>query len=646
MKQNLLLFIAISVSLHAVSQITTPQIKANFGVDADLRANYFNNGVVTGNDEWFNNGTPGAGKFVIDTSGASAIVNGYYADESNLNKTIIRTMSFAPFSIVNNDKLIDAVFVRDYRGDDSTSFAAGSNKNGMSPASWSTPVSKPVPDKNEILDMFMHVRRGGSKDTDSLWMFAGLSIENTTGDRYFDFEMFQTDFYYDRTTLTFKNYGPDAGHTSWKFDASGNVTQPGDIILTAEFGTASITLVEARIWVNKNDMVSITPKTFSWGALYDGDGSGAQFGYANILPKTPGAFYIGLQSTKDTWGGPFAIVLGNGSINTNYVPRQFMEFAVNLTKLGLDPVTLLGGSTCSMPFRKLAVKTRSSTSFTSELKDFVAPVSFLDVKKAKSFSNVPYVCATSTVTTINITNPVATSVYTWSTPDGHIADSSNKLAIIVDAPGTYIVTQRIQAQCPVYATDTFKITFDTKCGILAGNLSGFSGVLSGKKVGLAWKYLLSSSVKHFDIERSTDGIHYVPVSQVAADGKTDYTATDNILASDKSAVYYRLKITGKAGDAGYSPTIKVELNSNQKISISPNPVKNVMNLNIYSGENKTAQVKIYDLSGRPVRSMNISLRKGNNSIPVTGFETWNKGVYLVKTMIDGHSTMQRMLLSK
>jgi hypothetical protein len=47
--------------------------------------------------------------------------------------------------------LIDAVFIRDHHGDDSSVFSGG-NKNGMSPGIWSCPVSQGVPDKNDILD--------------------------------------------------------------------------------------------------------------------------------------------------------------------------------------------------------------------------------------------------------------------------------------------------------------------------------------------------------------------------------------------------------------------------------------------------------------------------------------------------------------
>ena len=176
--------------LMANSQIITPQIKANFGVDGDLRSNFYNNFGSNGNDDWFSTSLPGAaGKWVIDTTGAAAITSRYATDLNFRKLPFFRTMSYPAYSIVNNRMLIDAVFIRDYHGTDSTIFKSG-NKNGMSPQFWATPVAQSVPDKNEILDMMVHVRRAGPNKTDSLWMIGGISIENTTGNRYFDFEMY------------------------------------------------------------------------------------------------------------------------------------------------------------------------------------------------------------------------------------------------------------------------------------------------------------------------------------------------------------------------------------------------------------------------------------------------------------------------
>ncbi len=299
MKTPLLSFFIVLFSFTASSQITTAMVKANFGVDADLKARMLN-GNLTAGDDWYTfpgtSGTTANGTFVIDTTGAAGVLAGYASDVSPFPKrmaSIYRTMSRPAFSVVNNRLWLDALFVRDYHGNDSTVFTSGADKNGQSPDNWSGGIQG-IPDKNDILDMYMHVRRAGPTTTDSLWFFGGLSLDNVTGNRYFDFELYQTDIYYDRPSAQWYGYGPDAGHTTWEFDAAGNITKPGDIIFSAEYQSSSLTMIEARIWINKNSL-SLTPTQFSWSGQFDGAGSGSQYGYASIVPKTAGAFYTGLQ---------------------------------------------------------------------------------------------------------------------------------------------------------------------------------------------------------------------------------------------------------------------------------------------------------------------------------------------------------------
>ena len=153
MKKLLLATLVLLLCYISNGQVTTPVVKANFGVDADLRANFINGSIITGNDDWYrNNGT--VGQNIIDTTGATFINSRYAADPNFRKLPFFRGMKFPQFSIVNNRLLIDGIFIRDYHGDDSTVFAAGSNKNGMNPSTWSCPVSQGVPDKNDILTMF------------------------------------------------------------------------------------------------------------------------------------------------------------------------------------------------------------------------------------------------------------------------------------------------------------------------------------------------------------------------------------------------------------------------------------------------------------------------------------------------------------
>src|SRR5688572_13805758 len=105
MKKFLPLLVMIFFSLVSKSQITTPIIKANFGVDADLRSNYFN-GFTQTNDDWFNNGNTGMGNFIIDTTGVTSIMARYATDANFRKLPFYRTMRFPAYTVLNNRLLI------------------------------------------------------------------------------------------------------------------------------------------------------------------------------------------------------------------------------------------------------------------------------------------------------------------------------------------------------------------------------------------------------------------------------------------------------------------------------------------------------------------------------------------------------------
>lgn len=653
MKQTLL-FVLLSGHLFVTAQITTPVIKARFGVDGELRANYFNSLVQAGNDDWFNmNATDTSGKFVIDTTGTAAIVAAYLADVSpwpNRMRTLFRPMSRPPFSIVNNRLWLDAMWIRDYHGNDTTVFTSGSDKNGMSPASWTGGVQS-IPDKNDILDIFVHVRRAGPNRTDSLWLFGGLSLDNTTGNRYFDFEMYQTDIYYDRVSGRWFGYGPDAGHTSWEFDAAGNITRPGDIIFSAEYQSSTLSNVEARIWVSRTTWQTVVPTAFNWSGQFDGATAGATYGYASILPKTVGAFYFGLGSQNNTWAGPFRVVLQNNSVATNYIRDQFMEFSVNLSKLGLDPVSLLGGDICGTPFNRIVVKTRSSASFTSELKDFVAPTDLFLAPRVEVETQTPSICDTGSISNIYVRNPVSTSVYEWSTPNGNIVGSTTGPSIFVDTPGVYIVIQRLQDGCSIYATDTIEILPLANCQILSRNLHEFNGHYLDENIALQWKVLQNNMIDHFIVERSTDGVSFTPIAQVPVNstlsGRAVYSFIDS-LSSRQASLFYRLMLAEKGAVKLYSQVLYFNNGNLEKnfFKLMPNPARGVFQLQLQSQEGGPATISIYNSTGIMIWSEKKNVQKGFNTMTIAVLENKQPGLYHVVLQTQQGSMVQKLLLMK
>lgn len=647
--KTLLLSVFIIVTLTSSAQITTPIIKAAFGVDGDLRANYYNGFVQSGNDDWFNNGTAGTGQFVIDTNGAAAIRAGYASDVSPWPKrmsSFYRGMSRPAYSIVNNRLWLDALFVRDYHGTDTTVFTAGADKNGQSPQFWSGGIQS-VPDKNDILDMMMHVRRAGPMTTDSLWFFGGLSIDNITGNRYFDFELYQTDINYDRASQKWYGYGPDAGHTSWQFDAAGNVTRPGDIIFSAEYQSASLTNIEARIWIDRASL-SITPANFIWSGNFDGAGTGSQYGYASILPSTAGAFYTGLQCGNNEWAGPFSVILQDNSVATNYTARQFMEFSVNLTKLGLDPVTTFGSDVCGTPFNRLVVTTRASASFTAELKDFVAPIDLFLAPRANVAANVPVLCATQSVSDIWVQNPSGSSYYSWTTADGHIVGATTGTNITVDAPGTYVVTQSLSAGCNPYAYDTISIIYDISCKVLESSITLFKANISDGQSVLNWTTNANNSTEYFEVQRSLDGNNFTTVARILAqpsgNAVGDYSFREEISSFNTPYIFYRLKIKMSVKTIVYSNILRLNLPiQKNEVLIYPNPAKDNIQLALTSDKKQEMKMMVYDFTGRLVEVKEFSLKQGTNVFSVN-INQLKPGAYMVQLMTQSQTINKKLLI--
>lgn len=626
-------------------------VRANFGLDADLRHNFFNGALLSGNDDWFSNADAGTGVFVIDTTGAAGIYSAYTSNPSSRFASFARGMRYPVLSTINNRIFYDATFVRDHRATDSTGFAGGL-KNGMSPQLWSSVVS-PVLSKNDITEVFLHVRRDGTNPTDSLFFFGGIGILGTNGDRYFDFELYQTDITYNRSTGKFTNYGPDFGHSTWRFNGSGQITQLGDIIFTAEYGNTGLTFIEARIWIEKTALTTVNPQAFSWTGTFDGDGNNATYGYAGIVPKTGGNFYQGLQNAASVWSGPFGNLNSSNLPVTTYDAIQFMEFSVNLSRLGLDPMTFTNGSMCNLAFGKVLVKTRTSTSFTSSISDFVAPFSFRSVASIDASADFPVMCSQQFVSNLSVRNPLSTSTYSWSTPNGHIVGSTTGTSITVDQPGSYIVTQELLSGCGENGRDTITILVAPggNCAVLNSSLLSFTARNREQAAELNWKLSNNQYAETITVERSLNGQHFAAATNIAAKPNSetaDYTFTDAIVNFNSNNIYYRLKITDKNGRVWYSEIQLLKTNNAIVFhaSVNPNPVTgNRMHINLSSPQTNNAVIQLLNISGAVIHTHKQTVIKGSNIIHINGTSTWQPGLYILRITIGNEILQQKVIVT-
>jgi hypothetical protein len=97
MKKFYTFLLLVSLIQISMGQITTPVIKANFGVEADLFSRYFNNAASPDSDDWwYGAGLTGTGDYIIDTTGAAAIVSAYSTNPATRGMTFARVMRKIP----------------------------------------------------------------------------------------------------------------------------------------------------------------------------------------------------------------------------------------------------------------------------------------------------------------------------------------------------------------------------------------------------------------------------------------------------------------------------------------------------------------------------------------------------------------------
>lgn len=472
------LLIAGLFPLAGFSQLNNGGLYAGFGVDADTRSNYMKYGLTTGSvtsDDWFSPALSGYN--VIDTSNAA-----YYLSllQGGTNTSFNKRMSKPLYSVAGGKLWLDAAYGRDFIAaqslKDSTTFTSAA-KNGDNPSNWTGGVSS-FPDKSDLVDVYAHMRRDGVTVHDSLWLFTGVSTYGTSGNHYYDIELYKNSFTYNQASGAFSTAGTSAGHTQWLFDASGNLTQTGDMIVSVTFIPGSAPVVDVRIWVSQSTWSTVTPADFSFNANFNG--STAAFGYASIVSKTgTTAFGAGISNYTATAAQDTTYATPWGSTSTSgwsdqYQSQQLIEVGLNLTRIGVDPAlyTALGSSACQSLFSNIFFKSRSSASFTSNMQDFVYPLVFLRAPVMDYTLQSDTLRCNRTTGTIQLTNNTTAGFYTWQTPNGSISGSNTDSSqLSITKPGTYIVSASPAEGCPTTRTDTVVIPIDTFPPVASINVS-------------------------------------------------------------------------------------------------------------------------------------------------------------------------------
>jgi hypothetical protein len=139
------------------------------------------------------------------------------------------------------------------------------------------------------------------------------------------------------------------------------------------------------------------------------------------------------------------------------------------------------------------------------------------------------------------------------------------------------------------------------CAVVPLDLLSFGAKWQGKHAQLDWETRNETEMRHFDLQRSTDGQRFQTIATLAATNRPEarYAHLDTDVPK-ANAVYYRLEQVGTDGGTDVSPVRILYPNTLFSAQIMPNPASDRAVLRFVAEGEQTAQVRIFDITGKLV----------------------------------------------
>ncbi len=158
---------------------------------------------------------------------------------------------------------------------------------------------------------------------------------------------------------------------------------------------------------------------------------------------------------------------------------------------------------------------------------------------------------------------------------------------------------------------------------------------------LKWEIAQPTSSAQFEIQRSSDGIHFNAIGIVSATSNTIFSFVDvHPNLTDKN--YYRIKVVDAKGVKKYTEVKLIRFGRSNEMEIYPIPAQT--NLNVLLGDdyiNKKISVILYNAQGQKIMVTNIAKA---SSREVLNVEQLASGVYHLKVMSNDQVVAERKVI--
>lgn len=182
--------------------------------------------------------------------------------------------------------------------------------------------------------------------------------------------------------------------------------------------------------------------------------------------------------------------------------------------------------------------------------------------------------------------------------------------------------------------------------ILPIELINFNAINNKDVIELTWATASETNNDYFEIQKSKDAQSWNIIGKVQGAGFSSSEIKYNFDDKDpfSGINYFRLKQVDFDRKFEYSKIIQVNyskiFDSNQ-LTIYPNPVENIVNINIENNNSEFVKIEILDFMGRTVKSLNISDLKLNSNMELDLSEL-SSAIYLIKFQFENEVLFRKI----
>lgn len=226
------------------------------------------------------------------------------------------------------------------------------------------------------------------------------------------------------------------------------------------------------------------------------------------------------------------------------------------------------------------------------------------------------------------------------TPMTPTSSSSPSIQTCIDGPaagteyGVFTVSANTTYYIRVYGYNTDQGTFTIQAvgNPLAIKLLNINATNVGNRNRINWSTEDEAKGDMFELERSVDGRNFTTIATIAAKGQpSNYTYMDEDPITGVN--YYRLKMKDVAGNIEYSSTVQAMVKGGKfLVQAYPNPVSDVLTVEVYGTDAATGTLTISDVTGKVVKVINME-----DGVATVDMKGMAQGMYLVRYADDNHT---------